>query len=39
VPVAQAYNPSYPGSRDQEGSKPAQTNSSWDPISKNPSQK
>jgi hypothetical protein len=28
VPVAQAYNPSYPGSRDQEGSKPAQTNSS-----------
>jgi hypothetical protein len=34
-------NPSYSGGRDQEdcGSKPAQANSSQDPISKNPSQK
>jgi hypothetical protein len=34
-------NPSYYGGRDQEdhGSKPAQAMSSWDPISKNPSQK
>jgi hypothetical protein len=34
--VAHPYNPSYSGSRDQEGcsSKPAQANSSQDPISK-----
>jgi hypothetical protein len=34
-------NPSYSGGRDQEdhSSKPAQANSSRDPISKNPSQK
>jgi hypothetical protein len=40
-PVAQAYNPSYSGGRDQEdhGSKPAQAYSSQDPTSKNPSQK
>jgi hypothetical protein len=41
APVAQAYNPSYSGGRDQEdrGSKPAWANSLQDPISKNPSQK
>jgi hypothetical protein len=40
VLVAHAYNPSYSGSRNQEesGSKPAQANSSPDPVSKNPSQ-
>jgi hypothetical protein len=39
--VALAYNPSYSGSRDQEdwGLKPAQTNSSQDPISKIPNTK
>jgi hypothetical protein len=39
--VAHVYNPSYSGGRDQEdhGSKPAQANSSHDPILKNPSQK
>jgi hypothetical protein len=39
--VAHTCNPSYSGCRDQEdqGLKPAQANSSWDPISKNPSQK
>jgi hypothetical protein len=38
APVAHAYNPSYSGGRDQEdhGSKPDQTNSSRDPISKKP---
>jgi hypothetical protein len=37
--VAHTCNPSYSGNRDQEdhGSKPAQANSSWDPILKNPS--
>jgi hypothetical protein len=37
--VAHACNPSYSGGRDQEdrGSKPVWANSSWDPISKNPS--
>jgi hypothetical protein len=41
VLVAHACNPSYSGGRDKEdhGSKPAQANSSRDPISKNPSQK
>jgi hypothetical protein len=41
VPVAHAYNPSYSGGRDLEdrGLKPAQSNSSQDLISKNPSQK
>jgi hypothetical protein len=41
VLVAHAYNPSYLGGRDQEdcGSKPAEANSSWEPIFKNPSQK
>jgi hypothetical protein len=36
--VAQAYDPSYSGSRDQEdhGLKPAWANSSKDPISKKP---
>jgi hypothetical protein len=36
--VAHAYNPSYSGGRDQEdcGSKPAQANSSRDPILKIP---
>jgi hypothetical protein len=36
VPVAQAYNLSYSGGIDQEdrGSKPAQANSSQDPLSK-----
>jgi hypothetical protein len=36
APVAYAYNPSYSGGRDQEdcSSKPAQVNSSQDPISK-----
>jgi hypothetical protein len=35
VPVAHAYNPSYSGGTDQEdqGLKPAQANSSRDPIS------
>jgi hypothetical protein len=39
--VAHACNPSYSGGRDQEDhrSKPAQANSSGDPIWKNPSQK
>jgi hypothetical protein len=39
--VAHAYNPSNLEGRDQQdpGSKPARTNSSQDPISKNPSQK
>jgi hypothetical protein len=37
VLVAHACNPSYSGGRDQDCSlKPAQANSSWDPISKNP---
>jgi hypothetical protein len=39
LPVAHAYNPSYSGGRDQEDHcslKPAQANSSRDPISKNP---
>jgi hypothetical protein len=41
VPVAHACNPSYSGGRDQEDgcSNPVQANSSWDPISKKPSQK
>jgi hypothetical protein len=41
APVAHIYNPSYSGGRDMEdrGSKPAQANSSQDPISKTPSQK
>jgi hypothetical protein len=41
VPVAHTCNPSYSGGRDQEdrGSKPAQANSSWDPISKIPNTK
>jgi hypothetical protein len=41
VPVAHVCNPSYSGGRDQEdhGFKPAQANSSQDPILKNPSQK
>jgi hypothetical protein len=36
--VAHSYNPSYSGSRDQEDPclKPAQANSSQDPISKTP---
>jgi hypothetical protein len=40
VPVAHS-NPSFSGGRSQEdrSSKPAQANSSQDPISKNPSQK
>jgi hypothetical protein len=39
--VALAYNPSYSGGRNQEdySSKPAQANSSRDPIKKTPSQK
>jgi hypothetical protein len=39
--VAHTCNPNYSGGRDQEdrGSKPAQANSSQDPISKNLSQK
>jgi hypothetical protein len=38
VPVANAYNPSYSGSRDQEdrGSKPARTNSSKRPYLEKP---
>jgi hypothetical protein len=34
--VAHVFNPSYSGGRDQDdlGSKPAQANSSWDPILK-----
>jgi hypothetical protein len=41
VLVAHAYNPSYPGGRDQEdgGLKPAWANSLQDLISKTPSQK
>jgi hypothetical protein len=41
VLVAQTYNPSYSGGRDQEdrGSKPAWTSSSQDPISKIPNTK
>jgi hypothetical protein len=41
APMAHACNPSYSGGRDQEdgGSKPAQANSSPDPILKRPSQK
>jgi hypothetical protein len=41
VPVAHTCNPSYSGGRDQEdgSSKPAQADSSQDPISKNASQK
>jgi hypothetical protein len=40
-PLLSACNPSYSGGRDQEdhGSKPAQENSSWDPISKKPNTK
>jgi hypothetical protein len=39
--VAHTCNPSYSGGRDQEdhSSKPAQANSSRDPISKKPSQR
>jgi hypothetical protein len=39
--MAYACNPSYSGGRDQkdQGLKPAQTNSSWDPISKKPNTK
>jgi hypothetical protein len=39
--MAHTYNPSYSGGRDQEdgGLKPAQANSSQDPVSKKPSQK
>jgi hypothetical protein len=39
--VAHAYNPNYSRGRDQEdhGLKPAWENISWDPISKNSSQK
>jgi hypothetical protein len=38
APVAHTCNPSYSGGRDQEdrGSKPAQENTSWDPIWKKP---
>jgi hypothetical protein len=38
VPVVHTCNPSYSGGRDQEdgSSKPAQANSSGNPISKNP---
>jgi hypothetical protein len=38
APVAHAWNPSYSGGRDQQNhcSKPAQANSSQDPISKEP---
>jgi hypothetical protein len=41
VLVPHTYNPSYSEGRDQEnhGSKPAQANSSQDPIWKKPSQK
>jgi hypothetical protein len=41
VSEVHACNPSYPGGRDQEDRslKPAQANSLWNPISKNPSQK
>jgi hypothetical protein len=41
MPVAHACNPSYLGDRDKEdgGLKPVQASYSWDPISKNPSQK
>jgi hypothetical protein len=40
-PAAHTCNPSYSGGRDREdhSSKPAQTNSSQDPISKKPTQK
>jgi hypothetical protein len=39
--VTHTCNPGYSGGRDQEdcSSKPAQANTSQDPISKNPSQK
>jgi hypothetical protein len=39
--MAHTYNPSYSGDRDQEdrGLKLTQVYSSWDPISKKPSQK
>jgi hypothetical protein len=39
--VAHTCNPSHLGDRDQEDHSlnPALANSSWDPISKNPSQK
>jgi hypothetical protein len=38
APVTHACNPSFSGGRNQEdrGSKPAQVNSLWDPISKKP---
>jgi hypothetical protein len=41
APMAQACNPSYSGSRDEEdrGLKPAPANSSRDPISKKPTTK
>jgi hypothetical protein len=41
APLVHACNPSYSGGRDQEdhGQKPAQADSSRDPILKNPSQK
>jgi hypothetical protein len=41
VSVVHACNPSYSGGRDQEDRdlKPAQANSSWDPIKKKKSQK
>jgi hypothetical protein len=41
APVVHICNPSYSGSKDWEdqGLKPAQASSSWDPISKNPTQK
>jgi hypothetical protein len=41
APVVHTYNPSYSGGRYQEDHslKPAQANSLWDPILKNPSQK
>jgi hypothetical protein len=41
APMAHTYNPGYSGCTEQEdhGSKPAQANSSRDPISKNPTHK
>jgi hypothetical protein len=41
APVAHTCNPSYSGGRDQEdhSSSQPQANSSWDPISKNPTTK
>jgi hypothetical protein len=39
VPVAQTCDPQYSGDQKDHGSKPAQSNSSQDPISKKPSQK